>query len=215
MKTTLLRLLSLAACTATFVCTTLPVRSQDQPVQEEESEEAPQKLTPDEAKKRYKELEKAQNAEIRKMLKVFTALEGEWTGKEKIEHTEEEDKAFDIAWNDVWKGFFTMEGRYFEMTGQTDGENASTYRWVCTWLPAEESYQAWYFGETTQTLYTGELSSDGKYVIWTRTDEVTEAETKFSMIPEGDRVKCAGTDRKDGRVSSRQSSSYTRKKVEL
>lgn len=215
MKLTLLRLLpAIAALTLST-----PVRAQQangSPVQdaEEEGEERPP-FNAEEYKKKVKEQQKESDAQIRKMLKVFKPLEGEWTGTEKVEHTDDQFKALDKEWKDIWKGFYTVDGRYFEMTGKTEGEDPQSYRWVCTWDTSEEAYKAWYFGETSQTLYTGELSSDGKYVIWTVANEDTESETKFSMIADGDKVKCSGTDRLAGRVFSRQSSSYTRKKVEL
>lgn len=223
MKTTLLRLLTSTAFAAFLISTAAPVRAQDEKdkddqAQEEEpsdEEDTPRKLDPEEFKKRNKEETKKNETEIRKMLKVFKALEGEWTGNEKIEYADEELKGLNQEWKDVWTGFYTMDGRYFEMTGKTEGEQNTTYRWVCTWVPSEETYKAWYFGETGQTLYTGELSSDGKYVIWTVENEDESTQTKFSMIADGDRVKCSGTDRANGRVISRQSSSYTRKKVEL
>jgi hypothetical protein len=222
MKTTLLRLLSSAAFAAFLISTAAPVRAQDkdkEEAQEEEApngdEDAPKEFNPEEFKKKNKEEAKKNEAEIRKMLKVFKSLEGEWTGTEKVEHSDDQFKALDESWKDTWKGFFTMDGRYFEMTGQTEGSQNTAYRWVCTWVPSEDAYKAWYFGETGQTLYTGELSSDGKYVIWSVENEDETTQTKFSMIADGDRVKCSGTDRIGGRVFSRQSSSYTRKKVEL
>ena len=222
MKTTLLRILSAAAFAAFLTATTAPVFAQDkkddQAPEEDAAEEegdAPQPFDAEEFKKKSKTEEKDRDTEIRKMLKVFKTLEGEWTGTEKVEHSDEQFKALDKEWKDVWKGFYTVDARYFEMTGKTDGEDAATYRWVCTWDPQEETYKAWYFGETNQTLYTGELSSDGKYVIWSVENEANNSVTKFSMIADGDKVKCSGTDRLAGKVFSRQSSSYTRKKVEL
>jgi hypothetical protein len=224
MKTTLLRLLTSTAAVAFLISTAAPVRAQDdkddgqkeeESAEGEEDEEAPPEFDAEEFKKKNKEETRKNEAEIRKMLKVFKTLDGEWTGTEKIEHADEQFKALDQQWKDVWKGFYTMDGRYFEMTGKTEGENNSIYRWVCTWVPSDEAYKAWYFGENGQTLYTGELSSDGKYVIWTVENEDETTQTKFSMIADGDRVTCSGTDRIGGRVFSRQSSSYTRKKVEL
>ena len=222
MKTTLLRFLSLTTCAAALFAPITTLRAQekkDQVQQKDESsdeeEDAPREFNPEEFKKQNKERTQKNEEEIRKMLKVFKSLEGEWTGTEKIEHPDEQFKALDESWNDTWKGFFTMEGRYFEMTGKTDGSQNTSYRWVCTWVPSEETYKAWYFGETGQTLYKGELSSDGKYVIWSVDNEDEGTETKFSMIADGDKVKCSGTDRIQGRVFSKQSSSYTRKKLEL
>jgi hypothetical protein len=162
-----------------------------------------------------KDEEKESNDTIRRMLRVFKPLQGEWTGTEKVEHVEAKFKALDKSWKDEWKGVYTVDGRYFEMTGQTSGEESTSYRWVCTWDVKEEAYKAWYFGETSQTVYTGELSKDGKYVVWSVENEESFSSTKFSMIADGDRVKCSGTDRIRNRVWSRQSSSYTRKKVEI
>lgn len=225
MKNSLLSL-SVAVLTAAFALSLPVVRAQDkkdeapkseETEEEEEStdeEEAP-KFDAEEFKKKSKEDEKERNATIRRMLRVFKSLEGEWTGTEKVEHRDERLKALDKEWKDQWKGFYTVDGRYFEMTGQTEGEESTSYRWVCTWDVREEAYKAWYFGETSQTVYSGELSKDGKYVIWTVEDEENGSQTRFSMIPDGDRVKCSGTDRLGGQIWSRQTSSYTRKKVEI
>ncbi len=219
MKNQLLSL-TIAALTALFVFTPtiLPAQDRFTPVADEEAEpdegEVPE-FNPEEWKKKNKEDEKQANATIRKMLKVFKPLSGEWTGTEKVEHLDERFKPLDKDWKDSWKGFFTVDGRYFEMTGQTEGAESTSYRWICTWDVREETYKAWYFGETGQTLYTGELSGDGKHVIWTVENEENGSETKFSMIPDGDRLKCSGTDKLAGQVWSRQSSSYTRKKLEL
>jgi hypothetical protein len=242
MKTKLFRPLFVAALSAAFAFTFPDLRAQDKkedapkeekkdgdkdkdkekekekPSKEEEKdsgEDAEDELNPEEFKKRMKEDEKESNETIRKMLRVFKPLQGEWTGVEKIEHAEKRYKALDKEWKDEWKGFYTVDGRYFEMTGQTQGEDPTSYRWVCTWDVKEETYKAWYFGETSQTLYTGELSKDGKYVVWTVENEETASQTRFSMIPDGDRVKCSGTDRMNNRVFSRQTSNYTRKKVEI
>jgi hypothetical protein len=186
MKAQLLRPLFIAALTLAFSFH-LPLQAQDKkedapkgekkdkPSKEAEeddsSEDAPEPFDPEEFKKRMKEEEKESNATIRKMLRVFKPLEGEWTGTEKVEHVEKPFQPLDKEWKDEWKGFFTVDGRYFEMTGQTSGEETTTYRWVCTWDVKEEQYKAWYFGETSQTLYTGDLSKDGKYVIWTVENE--------------------------------------------
>lgn len=218
MKTQLLSLMvaALAAIFA-FTPTILPAQDNNDEAADEEAvpdkEELERKLK--EWKEKAKEDEKKSNETIRKMLKVFKPLAGEWTGTEKVEHVEEGLKALDKEWKDTWKGFYTVDNRYFEMTGQTEGEEPTSYRWVCTWDVREETYKAWYFGETSQTLYTGDLSGDGKHVIWTVENEANESQTKFSMIPDGDRVKCSGTDRVNGELWSRQTSSYTRKKVEL
>jgi hypothetical protein len=219
MKFTLLPAIAAAFAALTFSAPRLPAQDdapQAQPVQDDESGQEPGgEFDAGEFKKRMKEEEKETNAAIQRMMKVFRPLAGEWTGTEKVEHRDERFKALDKEWKDEWKGFFTVEGRYFEMTGATQGEESTTYRWVCTWDVKEEAYKAWYFGETSQTLYTGQLSQDGKYVTWTVENDENGSQTRFSMIPDGDRVKCSGTDRLGGQLFSRQSSSYTRKKVEL
>lgn len=225
MKNQLLSL-SVAVLAAAFAFAIPSVSAQDkkedapkQEQQEEPGDEEAQDDVPgfdaEEFKKRSKEQEKESNATILKMLRVFKPLEGEWTGTEKVEHRDERFKPLDKEWKDTWKGFYTVDGRYFEMTGRTEGEESTSYRWVCTWDVKEEAYKAWYFGETSQTEYTGELSSDGKYVTWEVVDEENATQTKFSMIPDGDRVKCSGTDKIAGQVWSEQSSSYTRKRVEI
>ncbi len=180
-----------------------------------QDEEAPPPFNADEFKKRMKEEAKEAKAAVQKMLKVFKPLEGEWTGTEKVEHSEETLKPLDKEWKDEWKGFFSMEGTYFEMNGKTQGEDPTEYRWICTWDESEETYKAWYFGVNGQTLYIGELSEDGKHVIWTTESEENNSSTKFTMIADGDRVKCNGKDLLNGRIWSRQTSSYTRKKVAI
>jgi hypothetical protein len=209
MKHRLLSLLT-ALFAATFLVAAPAAYAQDD---EEQEEEAP--MSPEEFKKFLKEREKENREAVLKMLKVFKPLEGEWTGTEKIEHTKEEDKIFDKEWKDEWKGFYTLDGTHFEMTGQTQGDEPTQYRWICTWDADEETYKAWYFGLNGQNFYTGELSEDGKYVIWSTENEDTGYSSKFSMIPDGDRLKCDGKDRREGRILSRQSSSYTRKKVAI
>lgn len=199
-------------------------KKKDAPKDEQKGEPSEEEADPEEQapdfdaedfKKKSKEEEKERNVTIRKMLRVFKPLEGEWTGVEKVEHRDARFKPLDKEWKDTWKGFYTVDGRYFEMTGQTEGDDPTSYRWVCTWDVKEEAYKAWYFGETSQTLYTGELSNDGKHVVWSVADEENGTLTKFRMIPDGDRVKCSGTDRVGGQLWSSQSSSYTRKRVEI
>jgi hypothetical protein len=236
MKTKLIRPLFATVLAAAVACTVSPLSAQEEKKddapkeekQDEKKDETPKnekqeadpaeerpEFDPEEFKKKSKEDEKERNATIRKMLRVFKPLEGEWTGTEKVEHRDDRFKSLDKEWKDVWKGFYTVEGRYFEMTGQTEGDESTSYRWICTWDAKEETYKAWYLGETSQTLYTGELSDDGKYVVWSYVDEENGTQTRFSMIADGDRVKCSGTDRIAGQLWSRQSSSYTRKRVEL
>ena len=214
MKNQLLSLI-VAALAAIFTLTPAILPAQDDQDEEAGPSKEERERQLEELKKKNKAEEKLADATVRKMLKVFKPLAGEWTGTEKVEHSDEALKLLDKEWKDTWKGFYTVDGRYFEMTGQTEGEESTSYRWICTWDVREETYKAWYFGEISQTLYTGVLSGDGKHVIWSMENEANNSETKFSMIPDGDRVKCSGTDKFGGQLWSRQSSSYTRKKVEL
>ena len=183
---------------------------------EEPAEEAPQrKMSPEELEQRLKQLRELEQAQITKMMKVFQTLEGSWTGRESLRFEEEGRPA--QSWKDEWEGKFTMGGRYFEMAGQTEGEDLnSSYKWICTYDVAEQRYRAWYFGDNSQNEYGGKLSQDGKHVIWTVKSEINGAESRFTMKAEGNRVKCHGTDTLiDGTLFSTQTSEYTRKRVEL
>jgi hypothetical protein len=199
--------------------------SKPESAEKEESEEKgepeggedaePQEFDAEEFKQQLKEQEEEEKAQVATMMKVFKPLEAEWTGTEKIEHEDEPLKALDKSWKDEWKGFYTFGGRYFEMTGQASGENSSSYRWICTWDAAAEVYRAWYFGDNAQNQYVGQLSGDGKHVVW-KTRGQNGSTSQFEMIADGDRVTCRGMDRAPGgRPFSKQSSSYTRKKLEL
>jgi hypothetical protein len=189
----------------------------EQEKEEPEAEEAPvpEEFDAEEFKEQLKEQEEEEKAQVATMMKVFKPLEAEWTGTEKIEHEDEPLKALDKSWKDEWKGFYTFGGRYFEMTGQASGENSSAYRWICTWDTAAEVYRAWYFGDNAQNQYVGQLSDDGKHIVW-KTRGQNGSTSQFEMIAEGDRVTCRGVDRAPGgRPFSKQSSSYTRRKLEL
>ena len=185
----------------------------------EPAEEAPaepqDKLSPEELEQRYKAEQAAEKVTIDKMMQVFKALEGAWTGKETLKY--EEDRLPEKTWKDEWEGKYTFGGRYFEMLGQTEGEDLnSAYKWICTYDVALQRYRAWYFGDNSQNEYSGKLSPDGKHVIWSIKNQLNGAETRFTMKAEGNRVKCHGTDTlADGTLFSTQSSEYTRKRVEL
>ena len=178
-------------------------------------EESQRQLSPEEIQERLKQLRELEQAQITKMMKVFQSLEGSWTGRESLRLEEEGRPA--QSWKDEWEGKFTMGGRYFEMAGQTEGEDLnSSYKWICTYDAAEQRYRAWYFGDNSQNEYGGKLSQDGKHVIWTVKSGINGAESRFTMKAEGNRVKCHGTDTLvDGTLFSTQSSEYTRKRVEL
>ena len=182
---------------------------------EEESEENPGQPSPEELERLLKKEQEAEKAMVDKMMKVFTSLEGAWTGKESLRY--EEDRLPAKTWKDEWEGKFTFGGRYFEMAGQTSGEDLnSAYKWVCTYDVAEQRYRAWYFGDNSQNEYTGKLSQDGKHVIWSIKNTLNGSESRFTMKAEGNRVKCHGTDTlADGTLFSTQTSEYTRKRVEL
>ena len=181
----------------------------------EESAEPSEKLSPKELEERFRQQQEAEKAMVAKMMKVFTALEGAWTGQETLRY--EEDRLPEKTWKDEWEGKFTMGGRYFEMAGQTKGEDmTSAYKWVCTYDVAQQRYRAWYFGDNSQNEYLGSLSQDGRHVIWSVESPLNGSKTRFTMVAEGNRVKCHVTDTlADGSLFSTQSSEYSRKRVEL
>lgn len=198
----------------------------------EEAEEEKPKAKPEaeESEKSEAEQEKEamekELAQVRKMLAVFRTLEGEWTGTEKIEYNHEIEDFKDRkakTWHDEWKGFYTQEGRFFEMTGKTDGDMVTTYHWYVTYETEAKEYRAWNFGTTGFSEYVGELSDDGKAVVWSKTTEGAQMsiEDTFELRADGNRCSAKGETRfvsKDGQTSidyAKQSSSYTRKKIEI
>jgi len=210
--------------TALLITTTPLLRAQEKEAPEDATEEpaaeedppAPQeKLSPEELQERFKKEAGLEKAEVAKMMKVFSSLEGSWTGSENLRY--EENRLPEKNWKDEWEGKYTMGGRYFEMAGQTTGEDMnSAYKWICTWDAGEKRYRAWYFGDNSQNEYSGKLSQDGKFVMWNVKSEINGSQSRFSMKADGNRVKCHGTDvLADGTLFSTQSSEYTRKRVEL
>jgi hypothetical protein len=194
------------------------VFAQDQQPEVEEKSAEEHKADDEKAEKEDKE-------KVTKMMKVFKALEGEWTGKEKVEYNNEipgQKNKPDAAWDDTWKGFFTQNGRYFEMEGATSGALASTYKWVVTYDSGDDIYKAWSFGTTGFSEYTGELSDDKKSVIWTsfREGENFDMEDTFEFQVDGNSCKASGENvlkfSNGGTINySTHTSSYTRKKVEI
>lgn len=186
----------------------------NEPAEAEPGQE-PEELSPEELERRYKLLQELEKAQSDKMMKVFQSLEGVWTGHEELKY--ENDRFPAKTWKDVWEGKYTLGGRYFEMTGQTEGEDMNAaYKWVCSYDTGMQSYRAWYFGENSQNEYTGKLSPDGRHVVWTVRNETNGSESRFSMIADGNRLKCEGTDKLgDGSLFSTQTSEYTRKRVGL
>ena len=186
-----------------------------EPTEPDEPDQAGQQMTPEQMQARLKEEAEKEKAQIDKMMKVFKSLEGAWTGEESLRY--ENDVLPAKSWKDEWEGRFTFGGRYFEMHGQTAGEDLnSAYKWICTWDAAEQRYRAWYFGDNSQNEYTGSLSQDGKFVMWSIKNLINGSQSRFSMKAEGNRVKCHGTDvLANGDLFSTQSSQYTRKRVEL
>jgi hypothetical protein len=189
-----------------------------QPEAAEPAEEDPaESLEPpsaEELEERLKEEAAQEKEQIDRMMKVFTTLEGSWTGRENLRY--EEDVLPAKSWKDEWEGKFTYGGRYFEMLGQASGEDLnSAYKWICTWDVAQQRYRAWYFGDTSHNEYAGKLSADGTHVIWS-IKSPNGATSRFTMKAEGSRVKCHGTDvLADGSLYSTHTSEYTRKRVEL
>ena len=190
----------------------------DAPNTEETTPDSPEEAappTPQELQERFKKEREMETAQIEKMMKVFKVLEGAWTGKETL--TYEENRLPEKTWKDEWEGKFTFGGRYFEMLGQTAGEDMnSAYKWICTYDVAQQRYRAWYFGDNAMNEYSGALAKDGTHVVWSIKSELNGSESKFTMKAEGNRVKCHGTDTlADGSLFSTQTSEYTKKRVEL
>ena len=193
----------------------------------EKKEEAPPAEAEDKdaEAKQDKEREAVEMAEINKKMAVFKSLEGEWTGEEKIVYNKElrRDGKEEVKWKDEWKGFYTNEGRYFEMTGKTKGEVTSTYHWYVTYDTENSEFRAWSFGSNGWGEYTGQLADDSKAVVWEKSKEGEEVDVSdtFELRANGDECKANGETKivsKDGRLSrnyAKQSSSYTRKKIEI
>jgi hypothetical protein len=203
--------------------------AQDEKKDNNEDEEELQGIEEKSAEDHEKEDEESEakdKEETIKMMKVFKSLEGEWTGKEVVDYNNDlpglKNKP-DKEWNDTWKGFFTQEGRYFEMTGATTGKMASTYHWTVTYDSNDNEFKAWSFGSTGYSEYEGELSDDGKSVKWSHSNEleIMDVEDTFEFRVDGNSCKAKGETTlisKDGSNSqtySTHTSTYTRKKVEL
>jgi hypothetical protein len=193
--------------------------------EEESAEEDEQNPSAEELEKQSKEAKEKDKATLAKMMAVFKSLEGEWIGQEKVDYNEQfpgNKNRKDISWDDEWKGFYTQEGRYFEMTGKTSNGEDSTYHWYVTFDSDDDIYRAWNFGTGGYGEFTGELSDDGKSVIWTRlsSGEMTNVEDTFELRAEGGKCKAKGevnlvSPGGDKLNYSKQSSSYTRKKLEI
>lgn len=191
-----------------------------EPAKEEAKDEKKEEADEDE-----KDAEKEELAAINAKLAVFKSLEGEWTGEEKIEYNPElrKDDKTEVKWKDEWKGFFTNEGRYFEMTGKTKGEVESTYHWYVTYDVQNEEFRAWSFGSNGWGEYTGQLTDDNKAVLWEKNKEGEQVDISdtFELRAKGDKCTATGETKivsKDGRISrnyAKQNSSYTRKKIEI
>ena len=194
---------------------------------------APQESTTDEDKDAAKKLAEAekeaeakQSADIKAKLAVFKSLEGEWVGEETIDYNEEmrrPEAPKTVKWKDEWKGFFTNDSRYFEMTGKTSGSVNSTYHWYVTYDTENEEYRAWSFGSNGWGEYSGQLTDDGKAVHWekSREGENMDMTDTFELRGKGDKCTAAGETKftsKDGSISqvyAKQHSLYTRKKIEI
>ncbi len=182
--------------------------------EEEEAEEQPE-FDAEAQKERSKRAQENEKKNVDRMMKVFKPLEGEWVGKESTTYLDERFSELNRSWDDEWKGFYTMDGRYFEMTGRATGDAPSNYKWVCTWDDEKEYYRAWYFGDTGFNRYVGLLSDDKTIVVWTRQHE-DGAVSEFLMRATGDKVRCESKEAlPGGRPLSKGESNYTRKKLEI
>ncbi|RYD31720.1 MAG: hypothetical protein EOP86_17290, partial [Verrucomicrobiaceae bacterium] len=135
-------------------------KEDDADKEQEPDADSPDQLSPEEFKERMKKKEADDKATVAKMMKVFAALEGEWTGQEELKF--EDASTPPLQWKDQWKGVYTMGSKYFEMTGKTAGEDMnSEYKWICTYDVEAQRYRAWYFGDNAINQYVGMLSEDG------------------------------------------------------
>jgi hypothetical protein len=173
-----------------------------------------------------KAAEKEEADTITAKLAVFKTLEGEWVGEESIDYNPEFRKPGapeTVSWKDEWKGFYTNENRYFEMTGKTAGKVNSTYHWYVTYDTQGEEYRAWSFGSNGWGEYKGQLTDDGKAVRWekSREGDSVDINDTFELRGKGDKCTASGDTKiasKDGSVSrnyAKQHSIYTRKKIEI
>lgn len=230
MKTSILsRIFAFALCCSLFPAA-LRAQNAKPDAPESEKKEAPEPAEKEQKDgdgeaQQEKNREAAEMAEINKKMAVFKSLEGEWTGEEKIVYNKElrRDGKEEVKWKDEWKGFYTNEGRYFEMTGKTKGEVNSTYHWYVTYDTENSEFRAWSFGSNGWGEYTGQLADDNKAVVWEKSKEGEEVDISdtFELRANGDECKANGETKivsKDGRLSrnyAKQSSSYTRKKIEI
>lgn len=213
------------ALTVFTLCSLTPYSLRAEEAQSAEAEKAAEPDTKEEAERKAKAEEAAEMAEINEKMAVFKTLEGEWAGEEKIEYNPEFrlDGKKGVNWKDEWKGFYTNDGRYFEMTGRTKGEVNSTYHWYVTYDTENNEFRAWSFGSNGWGEYSGQLTDDRKAVLWEKSREGEQADINdtFELRADGDKCTASGETKlvsKDGRTSrnyAKQSSSYTRKKIEI
>ncbi len=203
------------------------LRAQDA---EKEAKPAPkaetQESSESEPSAEEKAAEQKETEVLQAKLAVFKSLEGEWIGEEAVDYNPEfrkEGAPASVKWKDEWKGFFTNEGRYFEMTGKTAGKVNSTYHWYVTYDTENEEYRAWSFGSNGWGEYKGQLTDDGKAVLWekSREGESVDISDTFELRGKGDKCTASGETKiisKDGSVSrnyAKQHSLYTRKKISI
>jgi hypothetical protein len=204
-----------------------PLSAQDA---EKEAKPAPKAETQESSESEESAEEKAaeqkETATLQAKLAVFKSLEGEWIGEEAVDYNPEfrkEGAPASVKWKDEWKGFFTNEGRYFEMTGKTAGKVNSTYHWYVTYDTENEEYRAWSFGSNGWGEYKGQLTDDGKAVLWekSREGESVDISDTFELRGKGDKCTASGETKiisKDGSVSrnyAKQHSLYIRKKISI
>ncbi len=202
------------------------LRAQEAEAKPKPAAETAEPETAEELEQAEQEAETKEAADVKEKLAVFKTLEGEWIGEESIDYNPDFRKPNapnKTSWKDEWKGFYTNDSRYFEMTGKTSGKISSTYHWYVTYDTSNEEYRAWSFGSSGWGEYKGHLTDDGKAVLWEKGREMENADMAetFELRAKGDQCTANGETKvvsKDGSVSqnyAKQHSKYIRKKISI
>ena len=127
-------------------------------------------------------------ATIKEKLKYFESHVGEWVGAEEY-HVIPTDTT--MTTTDEWKGIFSLEGTHFEMHGKGVSEDGpTTYKWVCTYLPEDEVYRAWYFdSDGNQETFEMDWDEEKKVLVWTSAADEEDRVSSFFMKVEGNEIK--------------------------
>lgn len=130
-------------------------------------------------------------ATIKEKLKYFESHVGEWVGAEEY-HVIPTDTT--MTTTDEWKGIFSLEGTHFEMHGKGVSEDGpTTYKWVCTYLPEDEVYRAWYFdSDGNQETFEMDWDEEKKVLVWTSAADEEDRVSSFFMKVEGNEIKGEG-----------------------